>query len=70
MGEGKPEFYLLEEGSIHEAEQLAVVPLVIRADRHVRGARQHHQFVIVLLVKRKVGFVPFLQLKHRQSRVY
>ena len=55
----KPKLHFLEEGGVDEAEQVVVVPLIVRADRFTRVAGQHGHFAIVLLVEGKVGLASF-----------
>ena len=58
---GKPEFHLLEQGCVNEAEGPAVVRLVISTNWQVGEARQHCHLFVVLLVKRLVRLVSLYQ---------
>ena len=53
----KPKLHFLEKGSVDEAEQLAVVPLIGCADRFTWEAGQHDHFAVMLLVEGKVGLI-------------
>ena len=66
----KPKLHFLEQGSVDEAEQLAVVPFIVRTDRFTREAGQHDHFAIMLLVEGKVGLISFPQSMHAQLYVY
>ena len=61
--EGQAELDLLEHGSIDEAEGLAIAPLVVGADGLPRGTRTNGHLVIMLLAKRKMNFITFLEAK-------
>jgi len=49
--ERKPKLHFLEQRGVDEAEQLAVVPLIVSTDWFSKEARQHCHFVIMLFVK-------------------
>ena len=69
-GKREPEFDLLEEGGVDEAEGPIGAHFVIGAHWQSGGARQHHHSLIMLLVKRLVDLVPVGQSQNRTRSVY
>ena len=69
-GEREPEFDLLEESCVDEAEGPVGAYFVIKAHWQSGGARQHHHPLVVLLVKRLIGLVTLCQPQNCSRSVH
>jgi len=55
--EREPELNLLKYGYIDEAGRVAIVAIIVSADRFPRKTRANGHLVVIFLMKGKVGFI-------------